>query len=134
MFGVLIAGSVGAILYLSGRFWLGIIVGFSAKAAIDYGMSRMFFVTLFTFVAATNGVLTNSLQAFGYPLFTSISNIAFTLGFRIFWMQCIYPLKPAFDMIMLCFLVSWTLNMLLYAAFFTFVYRRYTKYGICKKI
>lgn len=134
LFGVLVAGSVGAILYLSGRFWIGIIVGFSEKTAIDYGMRRMFFVTLFTFVAAIIGVLSNSLQAFGYPLFTSITNIAFTLGFRIFWMQCIYPLKQEFDMVMLCFLVSWTLNALLYTVFFAFVYRRYTKYGICKKI
>jgi Na+-driven multidrug efflux pump len=131
---VLISGSVGVIFYLCGRFCLGIILGFSAKAAIEYGMQRLFFVTLFNFIAAINGVLSNSLQAFGYPLFTSISNIAFTLVFRIIWMQLVYPLKEVFNMIMLCFTVSWTLNTLLYIIFFSFVCYRYVKYGKCKVI
>ncbi len=134
LFNVLISGAAGVATYLSGRFWIGIIIGPSATAAIEYGMRRMFFVNLFMFVAAINGVLSHALQAFGYPLFTSISNIAFTLGFRILWMQFVYPLKPAFDTIMLCFLVSWSLNMLLYIVFFSFVYTRYTRKGIYKKI
>ncbi len=133
-FNVLISGSLGVLLYFTGRFWLGIIVGSTAVAAIDYGMQRLFFVTLFSFIAAINATLSHALQAFGYPLFTSITNIAFTLGFRILWMQLVYPLFPMFSTVMLCFLVSWILNMLLYAVFFTIVYIRYSKTGKCKKI
>lgn len=131
---VLISGVIGAGAYVTGRFWLGIIVKSSSKAAIDFGMYRMFFVTLFTFISAINSTLAHSLQAFGYPLFTSISNIAFTLGFRTVWMRFVYPYFQSFQMLMMCFLVSWILNMTLYAIFFSWVYRRYTKKGICKTI
>ncbi len=133
-FNVLISGTLGVFFYLTGRFWLGMIVGRAATAAIDYGMQRLFYVTLFTFIAAINATLSHALQAFGYPLFTSITNIAFTLGFRILWMQLIYPKNPVFGNVMLCFLVSWILNMMLYTVFFTIVYIRYIKTGKCKKI
>lgn len=131
---ILITGSLGVVMYLTGRFWIGVILGASAGVAIDYGMRRMFFVTLFSFIAATNKVLSHALQAFGYPMFTSISNIAFTLGFRVLWMQTVFQHSPTYDIVMACFTVSWSLNLLLYAIFFAFVYRRYIKKGICKKI
>ncbi len=133
-FNMLISGSLGILLYFTGRFWLGLIIGRDATAAIEYGLIRMFFVTFFVFISAANQTLSHALQAFGYPMFTSISNIAFTLGFRTIWMQFVYPYSPTFENLMLCFTVSWTLNMLLYSVFFAFVYIRYTKNGICKKI
>lgn len=133
-FNVLITGTLGLLVCLTGRFWIGIIVGASEKVAIDYGMNRMMHVTLFMFVNAINSVLNHALQAFGYPMFTSITNIAFNLGFRVLWMQFVYPLRPIFDTVNLCFTVSWILNMTFYAIFTVFVYRRYVKKGICKKI
>ena len=129
-----ITGALGVIMYLTGEIWIGIVVGADSVAAINYGMYRMLWVTLFMFINAINQVLTNALQAFGYPMLTSITNIAFTLGFRVIWMQFVYPLKPEFSTVMLCFTVSWILNMLFYAIFTAFVYRRYVKKGICKKI
>jgi putative MATE family efflux protein len=129
-----ITGALGVIMYLTGEIWIGIIVGADSVAAINYGMYRMLWVTLFMFINAINQVLTNALQAFGYPMLTSITNIAFNLGFRILWMQFIYPLKPEFSTIVLCFTVSWILNMIFYAIFTSIVYFRYTRKGICKKI
>ncbi|MBE6578100.1 MAG: MATE family efflux transporter [Ruminococcaceae bacterium] len=131
---VLITGTLGALAFLSGRFWIGLIVGSSSKNAIDFGMQRMFYVTLLIFISAANSILTSALQAFGYPLLISVTNIFFNLGFRVMWMQFIYPQRADFATIMLCFPVSWLLNMLFYAIFFTVVYIRYTKKGICKKI
>jgi Na+-driven multidrug efflux pump len=131
---VIITGTIGAVAFLSGRFWLRLIVGSAPKAVVDYGMVRMFYVTLFMFISAANSILTSAIQAFGYPLLVSITNIFFNLGFRVIWMQFIYPQSAEFSTIMLCFPVSWVLNMMFYAIFFTVVYIRYTKKGICKKI
>ena len=133
-FNVLISGSLGFFLYFTGRFWLGVIIGASAKEAIEFGLKRMFFVTFFVFISAGNQTLSHALQAFGYPMFTSISNIMFTLVFRTFWMQILYPKAPTFSNLMFCFTVSWTLNLILYSVFFAIIYIRYTKKGICKKI
>ncbi len=133
-FNVLISGTIGIILFLTGEFWLGIVLGASSTDAISYGMTRMFYVSLFVFIHAINQVLVHALQAFGYPMLTSITNIAFNLGFRVLWMQFIYPLKPEFATINLCFTVSWTLNMTFYAIFTAIIYTRYVRKGICKKI
>jgi Na+-driven multidrug efflux pump len=122
------------ILYLGGELWLGLIVGMGETLAIEYGMQRLFYVCLFTFINAINNVLSHALQAFGYPLFTSITNIAFHLGFRVFWMQFIYPMRPEFSTVMQCFTASWTLNMIFYAIFVAVIYVRYVKYGKCKRI
>ena len=131
---VLISGALGVLVFLSGRFWIGLIIGFDATAAIEYGMIRMFYVTLFMFISAANRSFNGALQAFGYPFLTSVSNIVFSLGFRILWMQLIYPKSPTFSMINACFTVSWTLNMIFYGIFFACVYTRYVKKGICKTI
>ena len=133
-YNIIITGSLGVLAVLTGRLWLGAILGASSTAAIDYGMIRMMHITLFMFVNAISMVMTHALQAFGYPMLTSITNIAFNLGFRVIWMQFIYPLKPEFSTIMLCFTVSWLLNMTFYSIFTSFIYRRYVKKGICKKI
>jgi Na+-driven multidrug efflux pump len=132
-FGILIALTIGTLAYQSGEFWLGLILGTSSHEAIGYGMIRMFYLTQFLFINLANSVLIHALQAYGYPIFGSISSIAFTLGFRIFWMQVIYPKYPVFDSVMACFVVSWTLNMIFNAVFVAIFYRRYNK-GIYKKI
>lgn len=131
---IAISGSIGVLLCLTGRFSIGLIVGSDATEAINYGMSRMIHVTLFTFVNAVNVVISHAFQAFGYPVFTSISNIFFTLVLRVFWMQFIYPLDKTYDNIMLCFTASWSLNMLLYIVFFAVIFTRYVKKDICKRI
>ena len=131
---VLITGSLGLVMCLTGEFWLKLILGADEVAAINYGMIRMWLVTLFMFVHAANKCFTSGLQAFGYPFLTSVTNVVFTLGFRVLWMQVIYPHHPTFDMVMLCFSVAWIINMLFYGGFFLAIYRRYVKKGICKKI
>ena len=129
-----LTGTVGLISYLSGEFWIGVIIGNSSAAAVEYGMMRLFYVLQFIFINAISGVLTGSLRAFGYPFLTSMTNIAFTLGFRVGWMQFIYPLFPRFETIMLSYTVSWILNAVFYIICVFVIYRKYVKTGICKKI
>ncbi|MBR5322890.1 MAG: MATE family efflux transporter [Clostridia bacterium] len=133
-YNTLITGSLGVLTYLSGEFWLGIIVGAASTEAIRYGMMRLFYVILFVFIHAISAILVSSMKAFGYPMLASITNIAFNLGFRVLWMQFIYPINPKFSTIMLCYTVAWTLNLLFYMLFVSIVYRRYVKKGICKDI
>lgn len=130
----LITGSLGLFLYLTGEFWISLIIGKASTVAIEHGMIRSFYVTLFMFVYAINTVLSHALLAFGYSILTSISNIAFNLIFRVLWMQLIYPQNPVFSTIPLCFTFSWILNMTFYAIFFLFIYTRYVKKGIHKRI
>ena len=135
---VLITGTIGLLLTLSGEFWLKLVLGTSASkdiaVSLQHGTIRMLHVTLFMFLYAMNTVLSHSLQAFGYPSLASITNISFNLIFRVLWMTFIYPLNPVFSTIPLCFTVSWILHFAFYGIFFSIVFYRYMKKGICKKI
>ena len=131
---VVITGVLGVLVFLSGEIWIGLIIGFDEANAINYGMSRLSYVCLPVAVSAINASIGGAIQAFGYANIRSISNVAFNLGFRIIWMQLIYPLNQTFNMIMQCYLVSWLLNMAFYLVLFAVVYIRYMKFGICKKV
>jgi Na+-driven multidrug efflux pump len=85
------------------------------------------------FVNGANSVLTHSLQAYGYPVFSSINSIVFTLGFRIVWMQLIYPHNQTFSMVMSCFTVSWLLILSFNSVAVAILTYRYSK-GKYKKI
>ena len=130
----LITGVIGLFLFGTGEFWIGLLIGRSSDVAIVTGITRSFYVTLFMFVYAINVTLSHALLAFGYSFITSLTNIAFNLVFRVAWMQWVYPLKPEFETIPQCFTVSWILNMLFCTVFFAFVYWRYVKRGVCKRI
>ena len=134
LYSTLITGSVGALTYLTGELWLGILVGHSSTAAIRYGMARLLYVAVFMFIYAVSIILTESMKAFGYPMLTSITNVAINLGFRVIWMQFIYPLCPRFTTIMQCYTVAWILNLTFYILFSSIIYTRYVKKGICKEI
>ena len=134
LYNMLISGTIGVLTYLTGEFWLGLIVGASSTEAISYGMARLLYVAVFMFIFAISAILTESMKAFGYPMLTSITNIAINLGFRVIWMQFVYPLYPHFATIMQCYTVAWILNLVFYILFSSIVYTRYVKKGICKEI
>ena len=131
---VLISGSVGVLLFLTGEFWIGLILGFDETNAIQYGMLRLVYVCLPLLFQAVMGTMGGAVGAFGYTGIRSISNVVFTLVFRVVWMQFVYPLHQTYGMVMQCFLVSWLLNLAFYAVLFSAVYYRYMKKGICKKV
>lgn len=128
-----LAGAVvGGSLYLSGRFWLRLIVPDDA-AAVEFAMVRMGFILAFHFISGTNCVLSQFLQNFGYSFLSSANSVACVLGFRIVWMNWVYPRFQTFPMLMCCFLVSWTLMMIANIAMVAVVYARYRK-GHYKKL
>ena len=133
VFATIIGGTIGLLLYVTGEFWVGLIIGTTAFAAIEYAMIRMFFVTAFSFVNAMSNILGSAEHAYGYPILGTVSTIMFTLGFRVIWMNFVYPLSPSFSMVMACFTVSWILNMLFKAVCVVIITKRYNK-GLYKKI
>ena len=118
---------MGSFMFLTGRFWLSILLGAGAKEATDFGMVRLFFVTFFYFIAAANSVLGHAIQSFGYPIISSINSIVCILVFRIIWMGWIYPPHENFIWLNACFTVSWSLLLCANVICFIIFYRRYLK-------
>ncbi|MBE6550137.1 MAG: MATE family efflux transporter [Ruminococcaceae bacterium] len=130
---VVIGGSMGVVFYFAGEFLVGLIIGTADALAIEYAMTRLFYVSLFTFVYAIFTVLGAAEHAYGYPFLGSVSSIVCTLLFRIVWMNWVYPLNPTFSMVMVCFTISWLLTLIFQTVAVTIITVRYRK-GIYKKI
>jgi putative MATE family efflux protein len=96
--------------------------------AVHYGQIRMLYILLPYAIAALNGILSNTIQAFGYSIFSTLNSILSVFVFRMIWMQNVYPLYPTFHVLMQCFLVSWMLIALVNLIFFFVLY-----YGRFKK-
>ena len=93
-----------------------------SELAVYYAQIRILYTTTPYLIASINGMLTGTIQAFGYSMFTTVNSIISVLGFRVVWMQIIYPLYPTFHMLMLCFLISWCLVLVVNLIFFFYVY------------
>ena len=132
LIGVVSTGIIGALMYLSGEFWLSILLK-NDPTSISYGMIRMFYLTLFYFVVAANSALSHTIQAYGYPAASTVISIVGVLIFRVIWMATVYPLYQTFENLMLCFLVSW-LTILAANILTTSVIMIRFKKGIYKKI
>ena len=120
------AAIIGAFVFLTGRFWLSLILKNDTKA-IDYGIIRMFFIVLFGFVSAANTILANTIQTYGYTAFSAANSIFGVLVFRILWMKFIYPYWTSFTSLMACFLASWVITLIINIIGYLIVIFKYKK-------
>ena len=98
LYNFLIAVSLGVIFgglaTLFSRQLLSLYV--SDEMAIHYAQIRMMYTLLPIFIATINTVLAHIIQSFGYSTFSSINSIISVFGFRIVWMQFVYPFFNTF--------------------------------------
>ena len=132
LLGVTTAAIIGGLLYLTGEFWLSILLKNDAKA-ISYGMIRMFYLTLFYFVVGANNTLSHTIQAYGYPAASTVISVVGVLIFRVVWMALVYPHFETFDNLMLCFLVSWLTILAANSLTLSVIMIRFRK-GVFKKL
>ena len=83
--------------------------------------------------AAMTAVLAHAIQAFGYPICSTINALAWVLGLRALWMAFIYPLYPTYSCLIQCFAVSWIMTALCNIVLLSILYGRYKK-GKYKRI
>ena len=102
-----------------------------SREGIEFGLSRMKFVLLFYVVGATYNVFVSSMQAFGYSFIPMLNSIITVLGFRILWLELIYPrldaVKHTIDNVYMCYTFSWALSFIAHFTMFIIVYTRYKK-------
>ena len=104
------------------------------ELAVRFAEVRMFSLFTLFWMAAINGILSASIQAFGYPTFPMLNSIVTVLIFRVIWMNFIYtnlpttadPVSNIFNLYS-CYMVSWTLSLIACTAMFFFIYHRYKR-------
>ena len=93
--------------------------------AIAYGQKKMIYTTAFYWLAAIVGWLGSAVQAFGYPVWSTLNNLVSVLGFRIIWMNFIYNKAPTIDKLYVCYTISWALTGIINVGLFIFAYCKY---------
>ncbi|MBO4216666.1 MAG: MATE family efflux transporter [Clostridia bacterium] len=121
---VVITAVASSTVYIFREPLLGVFVPGDA-AAVGYGCIREYYLVRFYYVAAINGILASTIQAFGYSSVIMADSVVTVLIFRIIWMAYVYPSHTTFDNLMLCFLVSWLFTMLTRFIILPVVYLRH---------
>lgn len=117
---------VGNFFVLTRSFWLGIFLA-DDPAAVEFGAIRICCILTCYGIFGASNTLDHFLQSFGYSFVNSLTNMFWVLGFRLFWMNLVYPRNPTFPMLMICFPISWLLILLTNIAIGSVVYIRFRK-------
>ena len=118
--------------WLLGPLWLRLFLG-QDVAAIEFAMIRIGIINTYIIFALMNNLLGSAIQAFGYPVSSTINAVTWVLGFRFFWMLVIYPHYTSYASLITCFGLSWLLTFVCNILIFYVIYRRYRK-GKYKRI
>ena len=108
-------------LYALGKPMLSIFVP-NDEAAITYGMIRMSYTVFFYFIPSITACVTSAINAFGYTFIPPISSFFSVFVFRSIWMKYVYQLNPTYNILCLCFTVSWILHLLFCASALFMIY------------
>lgn len=102
--------------------------------AVEIGMVRLTcLLSIYTFMAVDN-TLSNGIRAFGYTMLPMLNSVVTVILFRTVWMNFIYPymtfvgdpVKDIFN-VYECYIVSWTLSLIVQIVFYVIIYSRYMK-------
>lgn len=102
-------------------------------SALQFALNRNDMLMTASIFAALNAVLGNAIQAFGYPIWSTINSVVWVLGLRAVWMANIYPASPTYNNLILCFTISWACTTICNMIVFSVIYIQYQK-GKYKRI
>ena len=88
---------------------------------------RMKYVTAFMWLSALNGCIGATVQALGYPMSSTLNGLISVLGFRIIWMNFVYPYNQNIDTLYVCYTISWSLMFVIGFALLIPSYLKYRK-------
>ena len=88
---------------------------------------RMKYVTAFMWLSALNSCIGATVQALGYPMSSTLNGLISVLGFRIIWMNFVYPYNQNIDTLYVCYTISWSLMFVIGFALLIPSYLKYRK-------
>ncbi len=123
IFGLVSGLLLGNACVLFGRYALRIFLPDDASA-VEFGMVRLTYLMTLFFVCMLNGVLNNTLNAFGYSAACTFNSVLTVLVLRAIWMRIVYPHFTTFENLFLCYDVSWSLSLVVNAVLIAVIYPR----------
>ena len=99
--------------------------------AVEFALSRMKLVLIFSALHVLTDVTVGAMHAFGYSLTPTINSIVTVLAFRVLWLEVIYPrldaINHTIENVYLCYPVSYTLSLIANFTLFLIIWTKYKK-------
>ncbi len=121
--GMLTALICGSLVYVFNEALLGIYITDSAEA-IQFGVIRLFYVSLMYFICAYNDVALGVMRGMGYTFVTMVITVICVCVFRLVWIAVLFPSHHTLDTILVSYPISWILASVVNTVAFVMVYRR----------
>jgi len=86
------------------------------------------------FLPAINACVARVIQVFGYPILQTANSVLSIFILRFVWTEFVYVKNPTLDMLFLCYVVSWTMMLILNLAIAGYLYQFRFKKGKLKKM
>ncbi len=91
--------------------------------AMEYGMTRMFYLALPNFIAAAMGVLTAAIRGVGKPIFPMITTVLGVCGVRILWLIFVLPMYNTIECVYFTYPFTWALTCIALGVYLCISYR-----------
>ena len=76
-------------------------------AIVEIGVIRLRYILLFEVVSVVMEVASGSMRGYGRSTVPAVITFIGVCGIRIFWVFAVFPRRPAFDTLMICYPISW---------------------------
>ncbi len=101
-------------------------------AAVSFAGERASVMLTTYFIPAISGVFSALAQVFGYSFIITAISIFGIFGFRMIWMEFVYPVWHEITTVYMCYPISWAIILVGNVIVFLIAYRNFTKKGILK--
>lgn len=108
------------------EYWMHIFLKNDVEA-LSFALLRNDFLSVAMIFAAMGTIFAHAIQAFGYPVWSTVNSVVWVLGLRVVWMNFIHPLYPTYLNLIICFAFSWICTTICNGAIFSVVYARYKR-------
>ena len=99
----------------------------SSPAVIKCGMEIFLYTTVTYFICGIMDLIPGAMRGVGYSTVPMILSVIGTVGVRIFWIYCVFPLHHELDILFISYPLSWGITVILQVICFIFVRKRVTK-------
>ena len=124
---------LGTVCYIFAKPLATLYVG-NDPAALEFAKIRAGYTVRFYFIACINSCLSRIIQTLGYSFLTTVNSLVMVLGFRAVWMETVYVQYPTYNSLCMCFVVSWTLLLVINTVMSLCLYRAKLKKGLLYKV
>ena len=113
---------LGSGVYVFGEQILGIYT--NSAEVIKYGMDVFLYTTTTYFICGLMDLFPGAMRGMGFSTVPMILSVIGTVGIRIFWIFCIFPLHPSLDVLFISYPLSWIVTVVMQIICYVFVRKK----------